>query len=95
MKIQTHMFCGQKYVISFHEDLYGSCDVTPTDMGRWEFFIFSKRENNLRYLDTIIHEALHACGLGDEKKVTQMAKDIARFLWRIGYRLKNQTEIME
>ena len=88
MKIQTHVFCGQKYTICFHEDYYGSCDVTPTDMGRWEIFILAERQNNRQYLDTVLHEAIHACGMEYEPKVAQMAKDISRFLWRVGYRLE-------
>lgn len=38
-------------------------------------------------LETIIHEALHAC-LWDinEDAVDQSAVDLARFLWRLGWR---------
>ena len=89
MKIRTHVFCGQKYTIYFHEDFCGSCDVTPTDMSRWEMIILEKKQNDRHYLDTVLHEAIHACGMENESKVTQMAKDISRFLWRVGFRLKN------
>lgn len=38
-------------------------------------------------LETAIHEALHACSWkSSEEKVAQTAKDIARFLWRLGFR---------
>lgn len=42
-----------------------------------------------RRLDTELHEALHAAyPMLDEEAVKQGATDIARLLWRIGYRLK-------
>lgn len=38
-------------------------------------------------LETLIHESLHACNWkASEENVTQTAHDIARFLWRLGYR---------
>ena len=41
-------------------------------------------------LETAIHESLHAsCWAKSEEKVTQTAKDVARFLWRLGFRLKD------
>ena len=40
-----------------------------------------------RELDTFIHEALHACAWDlNEDAVSQTATDIAKFLWRLGYR---------
>lgn len=44
--------------------------------------------SGLERLDTEIHEALHACLWDlDEHAVNESASDIARFLWRLGYRL--------
>jgi len=41
-------------------------------------------------LETAIHESLHACFWAkSEEKVTQTAKDVARFLWWLGFRLKD------
>lgn len=38
-------------------------------------------------LETLIHEMLHACYWDlDEKAVEEAARDIARALWRLGYR---------
>ena len=38
-------------------------------------------------MDTAIHEALHACFWWlSEEVVEKVATDIARFLWRLGYR---------
>jgi hypothetical protein len=40
-------------------------------------------------LDTLIHEMLHACYPDvDEDSVTETATDMARGLWRLGYRAK-------
>ncbi len=82
-EIKTHVFNGQKYLITL-----GGCDgicVTP-----------SKRECELvimadlgtkEGLTTAIHEALHACNWStSEEKVEKTSKDIGRFLWRLGYR---------
>lgn len=39
-------------------------------------------------METEIHEMLHACLWDtDEAAVTETARDIARVLWKIGYRL--------
>ena len=38
-------------------------------------------------LDTLIHEALHACYPDlDEEAINQSATDIAEYLWKLGYR---------
>jgi hypothetical protein len=38
-------------------------------------------------LDTTLHEAIHACRPElDEKCVTDLANDLSRLLWRLGYR---------
>lgn len=38
-------------------------------------------------LETLIHEAIHAEGEDGEDWTTRAAANIARFLWRYGYRL--------
>ena len=45
------------------------------------------RLRGLRELDTIIHECLHA-GFNDlkEESIDGFASDLARILWRLGYR---------
>jgi hypothetical protein len=38
-------------------------------------------------LDTTLHEAIHCCRQElDEKAVTDLANDLSRLLWRMGYR---------
>jgi hypothetical protein len=42
-------------------------------------------------MDTTIHEALHALlPFADEECVTKTATDLARLLWRLGYRRTDQ-----
>lgn len=66
------------------DDLDGNCDTDT------KFWIILERDLSKKVgLETAIHEALHACSWKtEEEKVDITAKDIARFLWRLGYRLK-------
>lgn len=49
-----------------------------------------------KLLDTIIHEALHVgCWDLDEEVVEEVATDIARLLWRLGYRNLNDIVVDE
>lgn len=79
--VKTHTFDGRKYHIIV-DDLDGNCD---TDTKLW---LIIERDLRERVgLETVIHESLHACAWSaSEKKVSQTAKDIARFLWRLGFR---------
>lgn len=78
---KTHTFNGVKYYIILGE-LDGNCDTDT------KFWIILERDLSKRIgLETAIHEALHACSWKtEEEKVEQTAKDIARFLWNLGYR---------
>lgn len=43
-------------------------------------------------LDTTIHEGLHAClWVLDEETVAQTATDLAKFLYRMGWRIEKAT----
>jgi len=81
-KVRTHTFNNTKYHIIL-DDLDGNCDTDN------KFWLIIERDLNTRIgLETAIHEALHACDwAAHENKVEMTAKDIARFLWRLGYRL--------
>jgi hypothetical protein len=79
---KTHTFNGQKYHLIFGE-LDGNCD---TDNKYW--LVVGRDLNKKVGLETAIHEALHACSWKtDEEKVNNTARDIARFLWNLGYRI--------
>jgi hypothetical protein len=46
-----------------------------------------ERAEGEQRLDVIIHDMLHACDWSrDEVHVKQQARDMARALWRLGYR---------
>jgi hypothetical protein len=82
---KTHTFCGKKYQLIL-EELDGVCAV---DGENW---LIAVRDLKTRVgLETLIHEMLHACDWSvAEEKVEQTAKDMARLLWRLGYRLRKQ-----
>lgn len=53
--------------------------------------IIDSRLSGRARLDTEIHEFLHAANgpAMSEEHVTQIASDLARILWALGYRLQN------
>ena len=62
----------------------GRCD--PPDRPHKTISI-ARRLRGERQLDVLLHELLHACNWQlDEEHITQTATDIARVLWRLGYR---------
>ena len=83
MTVHTATFNGRQYRIII-DALDGNCD---TDDYLW---LIIERDLSKRVgLETAIHESLHACNWSaDEDKVTITARDIARFLWRLGFRRK-------
>lgn len=62
----------------------GECDA-PTTRGK--AIRIAARLRGERRLEVLIHEMLHACNWTiDEDHIAQTAADIARVLWRLGYR---------
>ena len=92
MTVKTHVFMGRKYTIHFDQpdgscdNIDGSCDQYKAGPEGLEMTILVDLMT-FNGLETTIHEALHACnwrkGEGD---VTRAGNDIARFLWRLGWR---------
>lgn len=67
---------------------YGECD--PASKPRKEIRI-RKDLKGEALLDTLLHEAAHAADQSkDEEWVNEMASDIARMLWRLGYRREGE-----
>jgi hypothetical protein len=64
-------------------DLLGLCDYDKKTLH------IPKEGTKMTDLDTIIHEALHACTELDEDAVDESATSIARLLWRLGWRKVN------
>ena len=83
--VKTHKFNGVKY--DFHFGKFdGACDPPKTE-GDPNIYINLDRTDTRQFLETLIHESLHACHYAcSEERVTQTAYDIARLLWRMGYR---------
>lgn len=82
-EVKTHTFRGTTYDILVGSALDG---YTDTDN---RFSLVVNRDLNARIgLETTIHEALHACNWhAREELVEETAYDIARFLWRLGFRI--------
>ncbi|MCE5185012.1 MAG: hypothetical protein LLF76_02680 [Planctomycetaceae bacterium] len=77
------------YQIDF-EGCLASCDH-PQKEGLPVIMFNFPVKGNQKTLELLIHEALHACDFKDsEEKVSTSAQDIARFLWRVGYRLRGK-----
>ena len=59
----------------------GQCDYHGRSI------IVRKSLRGERQLEVLIHELLHGCHWDlDEQAVTETAEDLARVLWRLGYR---------
>lgn len=66
----------------------GKCDNPTTPSKR--IYINSSLKGE-RELDAIIHELIHAAHLDlAEEAVNEYSTDLARALWRIGYRKQNE-----
>lgn len=71
--------------LSHHERVDGLTEAPDSEAKR--IFIAEETKGERR-LDTLIHEALHACFWDlAEESISTAARDIAHMLWRIGYRV--------
>lgn len=81
---------GHLFTVRFVANLrdHGSCEVTQTRDGRVRRVIRLASWNRPRCaLGTAIHEAIHASRPDmTESEVRALESDIARMLWRLGYR---------
>jgi hypothetical protein len=67
-----------------NRDCDGVCD-SPNDK-RKEILVYDKLNESDR-LETVVHEVLHAADWHkDETWVATVSNDLARILWRLGYR---------
>ena len=68
----------------------GDCEP-PTKVGK-QIRVSSSLKGEER-LEVIIHEMIHAAGWHlDEEYVHDFARDVARALWRLGYRQQTEKE---
>jgi hypothetical protein len=88
MTVKSAFFSGKRWRVVTDEEIDGYADAPEFEDGRRELWIHPALEGQRR-LETCVHEALHACLPGVcEQAVDGTARDVARFLWRLGYRLK-------
>ena len=83
--IKSHTFRGQRWkIVEAVPDQGGECDAPY--IKRREMCIPAMGDS-LHDLEVIIHEATHACHWDmSEYAVSGSARDIARILWRLGWR---------
>ena len=84
-RIKTHTFNGANYDMHFGA-CYGGCDPPNKQRPNWVNSVGDTKSR--KFLEISIHESLHACNWkASEELVTQTAYDIARLIWKMGYRL--------
>ena len=89
--IKTHTFLGVKYDIHIGA-VDGLCEP-PKQFGTPNFLINVDPSDSSKFLEVLIHEALHACKFEtQEVLVNQTAKDITRLLRRVGFHYTPTTE---
>ena len=86
--MKVHRFRGKRWKIVHwfprKKGEQGDCDA-PTVKGK--MIRLDYRLTELQLLELAIHEALHACHWDtSEEAVGETSHDIARFLWRLGFR---------
>lgn len=84
MAVKSHVFNGRRYEI----DMPGRIDGT-TEQYRLDkrIMLIAVDRGTKNELETCIHESLHAENwAATEKVVERVGKEIADFLWRLGYR---------
>ena len=87
MKEYTATFNGKRYKVDV-EPHDGYCEH-PDSKGLPRISFPYGLRNNRKSLDLMIHEMLHACNwYKKEETVDKTATDIARALWRMGWRLE-------
>ena len=86
--IKTATFNSVKYKIDLDAQCSCSCDPPHKPPDR-EICIYEPIKNDQNTLYLMIHEAMHALFWHlPEEDVIIRSKDMARFLWRAGWRLK-------
>lgn len=81
---------GKRWRLRFAPNLKNRGDIDPPGVPDKEIRIGSDLRGELR-LDTILHEFTHGGFPNiDEATVDQFATDVARGLWRLGYRNTNE-----
>jgi hypothetical protein len=85
--IRAHRFRNNRYKVEVKKlkDRRGQCD-DPTTQGK--SIVIDPNQSGENLLATLLDESIHACMFDiDNEVVDVISDDIARFLWRAGYRL--------
>jgi hypothetical protein len=90
-KIKSHTFNGRKYKIELVDSIDGVTDI-PGEPEEYEMLIL--KGNGVKALHSALHEGLEGCGCcecihryEERKDGRPSTWDVARFLWRLGYRI--------
>ena len=84
MAVKTHIFNGRKYEIDVSGPIHGVTDQFRLNK---RIMFIAVKPNTKDELETFIHEGLHAENwAATEKVVERVGREIADFLWRLGYR---------
>jgi len=85
LSVPRSLLNGKKRCVGVDEAVIGDCD--PPDAKDKTIRIASDL-TPIEQLEVVIHEALHAADwFKDEEWIRIVAHDIARLLWRLGWRL--------
>lgn len=83
-RLKTHSFRGKRYDITLTGEVDGLC-VQPASK-RGEIILRTDLAPRV-FLETAIHEAMHALNWAiPEAVVEERARELSRWLWRLGYR---------
>jgi len=85
--IKTHTFAGVSYDVDVEGPFDGVCEFPRSN--RRPALRVSIDINTRKGLETLLHECLHAeVWAKTEEVVDRASYDIARLLWRLGFRRK-------
>ena len=87
MTIKTHRFNGIVHDV-YIEKLDGYCFTSRSKSTKPTLVVPIEPENRKKFLEAIVHEGTH-CSFPhmSEEHVTKFSGDMARLLWRLGYRM--------
>ena len=87
MPPKTHTFRGLRYHLVLNDTIEGWAEVPGRDPRT--LYVDARLKGTRSHLDCAIHEAMHAIDKDLKEAVVEYrATALAKFLWAIGYRLK-------
>lgn len=89
MPVKTATFRGHRFRVEMPAKVYGYTEDPAQDeqAGEYRAITIVQDQTPKQFLDTAVHEMMHASFPEmSEEDVTRSSQDIARLLWRLGYR---------